>query len=193
MATKVLLVDLVHEADNSFQQAFKDMGYKVLNCTGGVESVESCLIRDNNIDAVVVNITCPTSPVFKILKNVVTQSEIPVVVFTQSSTSGFTQEAANIGISAYIVDGFESGRIKHIMDLAKARLNELNAIKNELAKTKLSLEERKIIEKAKGILMRRRIIDEDAAFRMMRKMAMDKNQKLAEVAKNIVHVDTLFT
>ena len=193
MATKVLLVDLIREADDSFQQAFKSMGYNVLNCTGGMESLESYLVRDKSIDAVVVNITCPTSPVFKTLKSVATHSDIPVVVFTQSSTRSFTQEAANIGISAYIVDGFESGRIKHIMDLAKARLNELNAIKNELAKTRLSLEERKIIEKAKGILMRRRTIDEDAAFRMMRKMAMDKNQKMAEVAKNIVHVDTLFT
>jgi response regulator NasT len=55
------------------------------------------------------------------------------------------------------------------------------------------LAERKIIEKAKGILMRRRTIDEEAAFQMMRKMAMDKNLKLAEVAKNIINVDTLFT
>jgi len=66
-------------------------------------------------------------------------------------------------------------------------------MKTELEKTRSSLAERKIIEKAKGILMRRRTIDEEAAFQMMRKMAMDKNLKLAEVAKNIINVDTLFT
>lgn len=190
---KVLLVDLASEADDSFQQAFKDMGYEVLHSVGGLESIETQLVRDKSVDVVVVNLTSPTSPVFKLLKQAVSRSNIPVVVFTQSSTSSFTQEAANIGISAYIVDGFESSRLQHILELANARLRELNAIKQELAKTKMSLEERKIIEKAKGILMRRRTIDEDAAFRMMRKLAMDKNQKLAEVAKNIVHVDTLFT
>ncbi|MGD8566876.1 MAG: ANTAR domain-containing protein [Gammaproteobacteria bacterium] len=193
MAKKILLVDLTRDADDSFQQAFMDSGYKVVDCESGVESVESYLKPASDINAVVVNVDIPTLQLFKILKHVINQYATPMVMFTGASNRHFAEEAANVGIGAYIVDGFEPGRIQNIMDLAEARSNELRAIKSELARTKLSLDERKIIERAKGILMRRRTLDEESAFQLMRKMAMDKNQRLAEVAKNIVHVDTLFT
>lgn len=193
MAKKILLVDLTREADDSFQQAFMDCGYEVVDCEFGIESVESYLKPAGGFNAVVVNVDIPTLQLFKLLKHVINQYTAPVVMFTKASNRHFAEEAANVGVGAYIVDGFEPGRVQNIMDLAEARCNELRAIKSELAKTKLSLDERKVIEKAKGILMRRRTLDEESAFQLMRKMAMDKNQKLAEVAKNIVHVDTLFS
>lgn len=193
MAKRVLLVDMVHAANDSLQQSFEKNGFSTISCKGGMKELETHLKENGNCRAVVVNVYSPNSEMFKTLKNVINQYGMPVVVFTNTSNRQFAEEAANTGISAYIVDGFEPGRIKNIMDLAEARCQEIQAIKTELARTKLSLDERKVIEKAKGILMRRRTMDEDSAFKLMRKMAMDKNQRLAEVAKNIVHVDTLFT
>ncbi|WP_455206309.1 ANTAR domain-containing response regulator [Kaarinaea lacus] len=192
MSQKVLLVDVTGDQDDSFKRAFADLGYEVSNKLHNVSAIDSYLKLNKNIQHVVVNMQMPSDAVFEGLASVMGKHAVPVVVFTKSSTRKFAEVAAAIGLSAYIVDGFVPGRVKHIMDLAKARFHEIYTIKSELEKTRTSLAERKIIEKAKGILMRRRTIDEEAAFQMMRKMAMDKNQKLAEVAKNIIHVDTLF-
>lgn len=192
MSNKVLLVDLNDDSDPVFESSFSEHGYEVSKVLQDITVVDSHLKLDKNIQYVVVNIPAPNDAYFNGLGKLVAKHSIPFVVFSKSSTQKFTEEAASIGLSAYIVNGFVSDRIKHIMDLAKARFSELLAIKTELEKTKSTLAERKIIEKAKGILMRRRTIDEDAAFKMMRKMAMDKNQKLAEVASNIINADTLF-
>jgi len=193
MGPKVLLVDVTDAPDDAFKTAFQKMGYEVSNSLRGLTAIESHLKLDKHIQFVAVNMAAPTEAYFTDLSRLISNQGIPVVVFTETSTRKFTEKAAAIGVSAYIVCGFEAGRIHHIMDLAKARFLETQSIKKELEKTRSSLAERKIIEKAKGILMRRRTIDEEAAFQMMRKMAMDKNIKLAEVAKNIINVDTLFT
>ena len=193
MSRKVLLIDMRNEAESSLKRTFNELGYEIENSLSDVTAIDDRLKTDKQIQHVVITIDTPTESFFKVVGNATKLHAVPFIVFTKNSTTQFTEEAATIGISAYIVNGFEPGRLQHIMDLSKARFKELKAIKTELEKTKSSLAERKVIEKAKGILMRRRSIDEDAAFQMMRKMAMDKNQKLAEVAKNIVHVDTLFT
>lgn len=193
MSHKVLLVDVADVPDDTFKETFQESGYDVAGSLRSLTVIESHLKLDKHIQCVVVNMTAPSDVCFDSLAKVISNHAVPVVVFTGNSTRKFTEKAAVIGLSAYIVNGFMSSRIRHIMDLAKARFQELQAIKNELEKTRSSLEERKVIEKAKGILMKRRTIDEDAAFRMMRKMAMDKNLKLAEVAKNIINVDNLFT
>ena len=192
MSDKVLLVDLNDESDGTFKHSFPEHGYEVSKVAQDLAAVDSHLKLDKNIAYVVVNILTPNRACFNSLEKLINKHPIPIVVFSKSSTQKFTAEAASIGLSAYIVDGFVPERITHIMDLAKARFNEVLAMKTELEKTRATLAERKIIEKAKGILMRRRTIDEDSAFKMMRKMAMDKNQKLAEVASNIINADTLF-
>lgn len=192
MSEKVLLVDLNDESDAEFKQSFSELGYVVSNVLRDIAVVDNHLKLDKNIQYVVVNIHAPTETYFNAMGKLANNHSIPIVVFSNTSTQKFTEEAASIGLSAYIVNGFVPERIKHIMDLAKARFGEVLAMKVELEKTKSTLAERKIIEKAKGILMRRRTIDEDAAFKMMRKMAMDKNQKLAEIASNIINADTLF-
>ena len=192
MSNKVLLVDLNDESDITFARSFPEHGYEVTKVLQDIAIEDSYLKLDKNIQFVVINLQAPSEVYFNGLEKLINKHSIPIVVFSKSSTQRFTEEAASIGLSAYIVNGFAPERIKHILDLAKARFSEVLAMKTELEKTKSTLAERKIIEKAKGILMRRRTIDEDAAFKMMRKMAMDKNQKMAEVANNIINADTLF-
>ena len=193
MSHKILLVDIADVPDDTFKETFQETGYDVASSLRSMAAIESHLKLDKHIEYVVINMTAPTETCFENLTKVISNHAVPVVVFTGNSTRKFTEKAAVIGLSAYIVDGFVPTRIRHIMELAKARFLEFQSMKTELEKTRSSLAERKIIEKAKGILMRRRTIDEEAAFQMMRKMAMDKNLKLADVAKNIINVDTLFT
>ena len=90
------------------------------------------------------------------------------------------------GVSAYIIDGMNPRRVKPIIDVAVARFREFQALRDELKKTKATLSERKLIERAKGLLMRERSIGEDEAYAALRKLAMDRQQRLVDVAEALL-------
>lgn len=115
----------------------------------------------------------------------------PVVMFSQDGDSGTIRAAVKAGVAAYVVDGFDIDRLKPVVDVAVARFEEHQSLKQELAEASRKLSERKIIEKAKGILMKSRNLDEDAAYAALRKLAMEKAQPLAKVAANLVDMAEL--
>ena len=97
-----------------------------------------------------------------------------------------TGTAIKSGVNAYIVDGLEEKRVQPIIDVAIARFREFQALKDELDATRSQLAERKVVEKAKGILMKHKDITEDEAYQSLRKMAMDKNKRIADVADGVI-------
>ena len=115
----------------------------------------------------------------------------PVIIFTQKSQSESIKGAIQAGVSAYVVDGFSAQRVRTIIELAEARFNEEQALRDELRVTKSKLQERKVIERAKGIIMEKRHLKEDDAYKALRKLAMDKNQRIAEVAIDVINVSKL--
>ena len=115
----------------------------------------------------------------------------PVIIFTQKSQSELIRGAIQAGVSAFVVDGFSISRVAAIIELAVARFNEEQALRTELRMTKTKLEERKVIERAKGIIMDKRHLKEDEAYKALRKLAMDKNQRIAEVAEDVINVSKL--
>lgn len=115
----------------------------------------------------------------------------PVIIFTQKSQPDLIKGAIAAGVSAFVVDGFSARRIAAIIELAVARFNEEQALRMELRLTKSKLQERKIIERAKGIIMEKRHLKEDEAYKALRKLAMDKNQRMAEVAEDVINVSEL--
>jgi response regulator NasT len=115
----------------------------------------------------------------------------PVVMFSQDGDSETIRSAVKAGVAAYVVDGFEIGRLKPVVDVAVARFEEHQALRQELADASRKLSERKTIEKAKGILMKSRGLDEDAAYAALRKLAMERSQPLARVADNVVEMAQL--
>jgi response regulator NasT len=110
----------------------------------------------------------------------------PIVMFTHDGDTEKIRSATRAGVSAYVVGGLQSERIKPILDAAIARFDEYRAVRVELDRANLKLSERKNVERAKGVLMKQRGLDEDQAYTLMRKMAMDRNIKLAELAEQIV-------
>ncbi len=110
----------------------------------------------------------------------------PIVMFAENSDSAAIEEAIRAGVSAYIVDGLNVKRVKPIMDVAIARFREFQSLRDELAKTKTTLAERKLIDRAKGILMKQRSIMEEQAYAVLRKAAIETNMRIADVAKNVI-------
>lgn len=115
----------------------------------------------------------------------------PIVLFTEDKAKSSMEAAMAAGVSAYIVAGLQSERIKPVLDVALARFNADQKLRTELSDTKLKLAERKTVERAKGLLMERHKISEDEAYTKLRRMAMDKNLKLSELAQRILDIADL--
>ena len=122
----------------------------------------------------------------------------PIVMFTNDNDTSHVKDAVAAGVTAYIVEGLSTNRIRPILDVAMARFQHEQALRQELADTKTELGElnselkdRKVIDRAKVLLMQRQGLSEPAAFAKLRKAAMDKNLKLADVAQRMLDMADL--
>lgn len=110
----------------------------------------------------------------------------PVIMFSHDDDQQTIRSAIRSGVAAYVVEGFDVARLRPVVDVAVAHFEEHLALRKELEETSRKLSERKIVEKAKGILMKTRGMDEEAAYGALRKLAMERSQPLAKVAGNLV-------
>ncbi|MFD2175869.1 ANTAR domain-containing response regulator [Rhodobacter lacus] len=143
-------------------------------------------IAEINPDIVLIDMTSPSRDMLEELTLASGPLERPVAMFVDRPDSSATKAAIDAGVSAYVVDGLRADRIQPIMDAAIARFNMVARMRTELQTTKRALEERKVIDRAKGLLMKARGIDEDAAYALLRKTAMDQGRKVADVAAALV-------
>jgi response regulator NasT len=112
----------------------------------------------------------------------------PIVLFTDNDDSQRIKAALSAGITAYIVDGLRAERVKTVLDVAYARFELDQQLRAELDATRLKLAERKVVERAKGLLMQARGISEDEAYKRLRSMAMERGHKLVEAAQRVIDV-----
>jgi response regulator NasT len=110
----------------------------------------------------------------------------PIAMFVDRADTASIEAAVDAGVSAYIVDGLRKERVKPILQMAISRFNAFSRMARELEEARGELENRKLIERAKGILMKSRSLSEDEAYALLRKTAMNQNRKLADVAMSLV-------
>ena len=110
----------------------------------------------------------------------------PIAMFVDQSDTASIQASVDAGVSAYIVDGLKKERIKYILDLTISRFNAFAKLQDELDRAKTALEDRKVIDRAKGILMKAKALSEEQAYALMRKTAMNENKKIVEIAQSVV-------
>lgn len=115
----------------------------------------------------------------------------PIAMFVDQSDERSISEAVDAGISAYVVDGMRKERIKPILELAVRRFNAFSRLQGELQEARSALAERKAVDRAKAVLMKRRGIDEPTAYALLRKQAMDSGRRIAEVAEALVTAEAL--
>jgi response regulator NasT len=137
-------------------------------------------------DVILIDLENPSRDVLEQMFQVSRAVRRPIAMFVDQSDSASIQASVDAGVSAYIVDGLRKERVKHILDLCISRFYAFARLQAELEKTKTALEERKVIDRAKGILMQARKISEEEAYALLRKTAMNENCKIAEVAQSVV-------
>ncbi|GBU17661.1 MULTISPECIES: ANTAR domain-containing protein [Methylobacterium] len=137
-------------------------------------------------DVVVVHLESPSRDILEQMSSVTRQVERPVAMFVDRSDATMMQAAVDAGISAYVVDGLQQDRIKSIIDVAILRFNAFARLQRELSEARGELADRKLIERAKGILMAMKGLSEEEAYKQMRKKAMNEKRKIADIARAIV-------
>jgi two-component system, response regulator / RNA-binding antiterminator len=143
-------------------------------------------------DVILIDLENPSRDVLEQMFQVSRIVKRPVAMFVDQADSASIQASVDAGVSAYIVDGLKKERIKSILDLCISRFNAFSRLQSELEQTKSALEERKVIDRAKGILMKAKNLSEEQAYALLRKTAMNENRKIAEVAQSVVTAAELF-
>lgn len=110
----------------------------------------------------------------------------PIAMFVDRSDGAAIEAAIEAGVSAYVIDGLRKERVKPILDMAISRFNAFSRLTQELEDARSQLEKRKIVDQAKAILMRSRGLDEEAAYQLLRRTAMNQNRRMADVAQSLV-------
>ncbi|HLL28639.1 MAG TPA: ANTAR domain-containing protein [Xanthobacteraceae bacterium] len=153
-----------------------------------IEDTANLLARVYAIDpdVILIDLENPRRDVLEQMFQVSRAVKRPVAMFVDHSDTASIQAAIDAGVSAYIVGGLKKERIKHILDMSIMRFNAFSRLENELEQAKSALEERKVIDRAKGILMKAKNLTEDEAYSLMRKTAMNEKKKIAEIAQSII-------
>lgn len=137
-------------------------------------------------DLVIGEVAAPDHVLFKITQALAETAPCPVIVFTNDSDAGHIEQAVTAGIHAYVVQGYGAQRLRPLIHLAQARFRHGQALQEQLRDVSQRFEERKAVERAKGILMRARQLSDDDAFQILRTASMHSNQRLGQVSQHII-------
>jgi response regulator NasT len=154
---------------------------------GLIRAVTSCAP-----DVVIIDLESPDRDILEHMRCLSRDNPHPVVMFASSSDTDTIREAIEAGVSAYVVDGLSPGRVRAVVDVAIARFRQYASLQNELVQARTSLAHRKLVERAKGILMARGGRNENDAYHALRKLAMDQNKTIAEIAQGVIDTAELF-
>jgi response regulator NasT len=143
-------------------------------------------IKAKQPDIVLIDIANPSRDMLEELAVASGPMDRPVAMFVDRSEAGMSEAAIEAGVSAYVVNGLQPTRVKPVLDAAIARFRMFQRMRTELAETKRALEERKVIDRAKGMIIKARGVDEDQAYAILRKAAMDQGKRVADVAAALV-------
>ena len=183
----VLIVDEDPGRSAILEQALSDGGCRVIAKLSSGEQM-AAQVDKYQPDIIIIDLDSPDRDTLEQMQCIHRDQPRPIVMFAEDDDSQTIHQAIKAGVSAYVADGLEGKRVKPIMDVAIARFREYQALREELARTKDSLEERKLIDKAKALLIKRQGMNEEQAHQALRKLAMDQGKKLGEVARNVIAV-----
>ncbi len=142
-------------------------------------------------DVIIIDLENPSRDVLEQMFLVSRSVSRPVAMFVDQSDSERTNAAMDAGVSAYVVDGLKKERIKTIVDMAISRFNTFSKLRIELEEARSELADRKVIERAKGIMMQSRGMSEDEAYTLLRRTAMTQKKRLADIAQSVITASEL--
>ncbi|GAA0360198.1 ANTAR domain-containing response regulator [Bowmanella denitrificans] len=181
----ILLIDDDLDRAAAFRSALDKSRYQVSHLV----SSRTALLKEVDRlkpDIIVIDIESPDRDILESLSTLSNFNPKPVVMFCDQEDTGLINQSVQSGVSAYVVGDVSSSRVRSILDAAVARFNQFQHLKQELDETKRKLDSRRLIDKAKHLLMTQKSLTEQQAFSSLRKMAMDSGQKMEDVARTLI-------
>ena len=187
---KIVIVDENPIRAAILEEGLREAGY--VNVTR-IEDRTGLLARIYAIDpdVILIDLENPSRDELEQMFQVSRAVKRPIAMFVDQSDAASIQASVDAGVSAYIVDGLKKERIKPILDLCISRFNAFAKLQNELDRAKSALEDRKVIDRAKGILMKLKGLTEDEAYVLLRSTAMREKKKIGEIAQSILTASEL--
>jgi two-component system, response regulator / RNA-binding antiterminator len=182
---RVLVVDEFEERAEILRDGLRQAGCEVAASLSSPFTLLAT-VESEKPDVLVVDTASPSREVLEHLTMVSQRTPRPIVMFANDGAPATIRKAVRAGVTSYVVDGLDPARLGTIVEVAVARFENFQALCGQLADANQRLAERKLVDRAKGLLMKGRSLDEQTAYAMLRKMAMDRKLKLAEVAQRVI-------
>lgn len=182
---KIVIVDESPIRAAILEEGLREAGYTDVQ---HIREMQNLLARIYALDpdVIVIDLENPSRDVLEQMFQVSRAVRRPVAMFVDQSDAESARASVEAGVSSYIVDGLKKERIKPILDLCISRFNAFSKLQDELERTKSALEERKIIDRAKGIVMKLKGLNEEEAYVLLRSTAMREKKKIGEIAQSII-------
>ena len=187
---RVLLIDDGAQRIGLIRDELTAGGHTVVGVVDAAIAIHDCVQRLQP-DVVIVDAESPSRDTLEHLATVSATNPRPVVVFSEDDSEAPMRQALRAGVSAYVIAGLQPQRVAPVLRVAIARFEQDRALRAQLDDATLKLSERKLIERAKGLLMNEVGLNEEQAYAHLRKLAMDRGQRLAEVAQRLIDVQSL--
>jgi len=182
---KVLIIDPDEARAALVAEGLVDVRPLEVRRVASFEDVEATLATIAP-DVIVIACDSPDRDVLESLRDSTEANPRPVVMFVDRSSPGLAEAAVEAGVAAYVVDGLSAGRVRSVLEVAMSRFELMQKLRTDLAKAKADLVSRKAVERAKGLLMKERGLDEDQAYAILRKLAMDAGRPIGAVANDLL-------
>jgi len=182
---KIVIVDESSIRAAILEEGLREAGFMAVE---RLSDMNNLLMRIHAIDpdVILIDLENPSRDTLEQMFQVSRIVRRPVAMFVDQSDTASIQASVDAGVSAYIVDGLKKERIKSILDLCVSRFNAFSKLQSELERAKTDLEDRKTLDRAKGILMKSKGLTEDEAYRLMRSAAMREKKKIADIAAAVI-------
>jgi two-component system, response regulator / RNA-binding antiterminator len=190
LSLKILIVDQNVMRASVLEDGLREAGLVNIVVVRDMQNLMRRIV-DNDPDVIFIDLENPNRDVLEQMFQVSRCVRRPIAMFVDRSDTDMIEAAVDAGVGAYVVDGLRKERVKSVLDTAVSRYKAFSKLRDELERAKAALDERKTIERAKGILMKERGMSEEAAYSVLRKAAMNENRRISEVAQSIITASRL--
>jgi response regulator NasT len=181
----ILIIDENRLRSAVIEDGLRDAGYANLTVVHDVVGIAR-KIAETAPDVIVIDLENPNRDMLESMFQLSRAVQRPIAMFVDRSDQASIEASVEAGVSAYVVDGLKRERVRPIVDMAISRFNAFARMARELEEARSQLESRKLIDRAKGILMSTRKISEADAYALLRKTAMNQNRKISEIAESLI-------
>lgn len=185
LSLRILIVDQNVMRASVLEDGLREAGYTKVTVVRDMQNLMRRILEIDP-DVIFIDLENPNRDVLEQMFQVSRSVRRPIAMFVDRSDTDMIIAAVDAGVGAYVVDGLRKERVKSILDMAVIRYNAFSKLRDELDKARAALDERKLVERAKGILMKERSLSEEAAYSVLRKAAMNENRRVVDVAQSVV-------